>query len=184
MRFEAESDGPRAHDLVNGLPVDELASLLFRYGEERHARRIARAIIARRPVRSTKALAELVASAMPAAARRASKVHPATRTFQALRIAVNGELEAVEAVIPRAIDLLRPGGRLAIISFHSLEDRLVKQAFRQRATAVLSPPGMASIQARPAQVKLVNRKPLMPDAAEVAVNPRSRSAKLRVIEKL
>ena len=184
MRFEAESDGPRAHDLVNGLPVDELASLLFRYGEERHARRIARAIIARRPVRSTQALAELVASAMPAAARRASKVHPATRTFQALRIAVNGELEAVEAVIPRAIDLLRPGGRLAIISFHSLEDRLVKQAFRQRATAVLSPPGMASIQARPAQIKLVNRKPLMPDAAEVAVNPRSRSAKLRVIEKL
>ncbi len=184
MRFDANSESPSAHDLVNGLPSDELADLLFRYGEERHARRIARAIAAHRPVASTRQLADLVINALPPPARRAAKIHPATKTFQALRMAVNQELEAIETVIPCAIDLLRPGGRLAIISFHSLEDRLVKRAFKRLAAEVSSPPGMASIQARPARVKLVNRKPIAPDEAEIAANPRSRSAKLRVVEKL
>ena len=101
-----------------------------------------------------------------------------------MRIAVNQELDAVERVIPVAVDLLRPGGRLAVITFHSLEDRLVKQAFKQLSTNILSPPGMASIQAKRARIKLVNRKPIVPDDAEFSVNPRSRSAKLRVVEKL
>ena len=101
-----------------------------------------------------------------------------------MRIAVNRELEAVEAVIPLAIDLLRPGGGLAIISFHSLEDRIVKRAFKRLATEVVSPPGMASIQAQPARVKLITRRPIAPGPAELAANPRSRSAKLRVVEKL
>lgn len=184
MRFDASDEGATAYDLVNRLSSDELANLLFRYGEERHARRIARAIVERQPISSTRELAELVASAMPAAPRRRSRIHPATKTFQALRIAVNQELDAVEQVIPVAIDLLRPGGRLAVITFHSLEDRLVKQAFKRLATELVSPPGMASIKAKPAEVMLVNRKPVAPDRAELEANPRSRSAKLRVIEKL
>lgn len=184
MRFDTVDDSATAHDLINKLPAGELADLLFRYGEERHARRIAGAIVEGRPVSTTLELAELVASAIPLPARRSSKIHPATKTFQALRIAVNQELDAVEKVIPIAIDLLRPGGRLAVITFHSLEDRLVKHAFKQLATNVVSPPGMASIQARQAKVKPVTRKPIVPDSKELGANPRSRSAKLRVIEKL
>lgn len=184
MRFDSTSHGPRAHDLVNGLPRDELARLLFRYGEERHARRVARAIVAHRPVTSTRQLADLVISALPPQARRPAKIHPATKTFQALRVAVNKELETLESALPQALNLLRPGGRLAVISFHSLEDRLVKQTFRAWASEAASPPGMASIRAKPARVKLVNRKPITPDEAEIAANPRSRSAKLRVVEKL
>lgn len=184
MRFDASGAGENAHDLVNELAVDELADLLFRYGEERHARRIARSIAAQRPVATTRELAKLVSGAYPHSAQRSAKIHPATKTFQALRIAVNGELDAVERVIPVAIDLLRPGARLAIITFHSLEDRIVKQAFKRLSTSVISPPGMASIKAIRARAKLVTRKPISPDSAEVRRNPRSRSAKLRVIEML
>lgn len=183
MRFDA-SRGQPAQELVNTLPADELAQILFRYGEERQARRIARAIVAARPLTSTSALAEVVASALPNAVRRAMSVHPATRAFQALRIAVNDELSAVESVIPIAVDLLRPGGRLAVISFHSLEDRIVKRAFRDMSRSYDAPPGMASLGSRQARVKLVNRKPIRPSAAEIERNPRSRSAKLRVAQKL
>ena len=182
MRFDTSADIKTAEVLVNKLDSGELADLLFRYGEERHARRIARAIVTGRPVSSTRELAELVSGAIPA--KRHAKNHPATKTFQALRIAVNQELDAVEQVIPIAVDLLRPGGRLAVISFHSLEDRIVKQAFKRLATNVVSPPGMASIQAERARVKLLTRKPIAPDNAELSVNPRSRSAKLRIVEKL
>ena len=184
MRFDTEGDGVLAYDLVNSLPGDELADILYRYGEERHARHIARAIVAARPISTTRELADLVTSVVPAAARRQSGIHPATKTFQALRIAVNQELDAVEQVLAIAIELLRPGGRLAIITFHSLEDRIVKNTFKCLSTEVVSPPGMASIEAKPAVVKLVNRKPIVPDHAELKANPRSRSAKLRVVEKL
>ncbi len=184
MRFEADADQPSARDLVNGLPADALADLFFRYGEEPHARRIARAIVEKRPLETTRQLAELAAAVKPADRRRQSRLHPATQVFQALRIAVNGELEAIETVLPIAVDLLRPGGRLAVIAFHSLEDRLVKVRFRELSTTVHSPPGMASIQGRRATVKRVTGKPIRPGRAEIQANPRSRSAKLRVIEKL
>ena len=183
MRFDS-SGGVSARELVNRLEAGELADVFFQYGEERHSRRIARAIVAARPVETTRQLADLVADAIPAKAKRGLKVHPATRVFQALRIAVNRELESVEQVIPVALDLLVPGGRLAVISFHSLEDRIVKRRFRDLSTTVIAPPGMASIGEKRAQVRLVNRKPIVPDGAEIRENPRSRSAKLRVVEKL
>ena len=184
MRFDNGGCGTTACDLVNGFPAAELANLLFRYGEERQSRRIADAIVAQRPLRTTRQLAELVARAKRGRACRSPKTHPATKVFQALRIAVNGELEAVERALPIAVELLRPGGRLAVISFHSLEDRIVKQTFKKLSTAVKAPPGMASIMAVAAQVRLVNRKPIAPSREEIEANPRSRSAKLRVVEKL
>ena len=184
MRFDRDEAGDTAGDLVNGLAADELATLFFRYGEERYSRRIAREILRQRPIATTRMLADVVAAAIPAPAKRKSKRHPATKVFQALRIAVNKELDAVERVIPIAIDLLRPGGRLAVITFHSLEDRLVKQAFKRLSTSVVAPPGMASIEERRASIRLVNRKPISPGQAEVSANPRSRSAKLRVVESL
>ncbi len=184
MRFDGESGGRTADDLVNSLQTDDLAALLYRFGEERHSRRIARAIARRRPIHSTRQLAELVAQAKPKPARHSGKTHPATKVFQALRIAVNGELDALERALPIAVGLLRPGGRLAVISFHSLEDRIVKQAFRKLSMSVTSPPGMASIEETVAQIRLVNRKPITPADEEIRLNPRSRSAKLRVVEKL
>lgn len=184
MRFDQDATTDTADDLVNGLAADQLADLFFRYGEERHSRRVASAIARQRPIRSATRLAQVVADALPAQAKRRSRLHPATKVFQALRIAVNNELASVERVIPIAIDLLRPGGRLAVITFHSLEDRLVKQAFKRHSTNLASPPGMASIEERRASVKLVNRKPISPEPGETSVNPRSRSAKLRVVERL
>ncbi len=184
MRFDRGGGGMTAQDLVNGLPAAELANLLYRYGEERQSRRIASAIAERRPIESTRQLADLVARAKRGRARPSPRTHPATKVFQALRIAVNGELEALERALPIAVELLRPGGRLAVISFHSLEDRIVKQTFKKLSTAVSAPPGMASIQAATAQIRLVNRKPIVPSREEIAANPRSRSAKLRVVEKL
>ena len=182
MRFDAEGGGRSAGDLVDELEEGELADLFFRYGEERHARRIARAIARERPVATAAQLAEIVMRAKPAARR--ARIHPATRVFQALRIAVNDELASLTNVLPLAIDLLRPGGRLAVISFHSLEDRIVKQQFRALAETRLAPPGMASLGEKRAQIRLVNRKPIVAEEAEVKANPRSRSAKLRVVEKL
>lgn len=184
MRFDRDAMDATAGDLVNSLAADELADLFYRYGEERHSRRIAREIVRRRPIASTRLLAELVANALPSQAKRRSKLHPATKVFQALRIVVNQELDAIERALPTAVDLLRPGGRLAVISFHSLEDRLVKRAFKQLSTSVVAPPGMASIEQRRASIRLVNRKPISPNQAELSANPRSRSAKLRVAERL
>jgi 16S rRNA (cytosine1402-N4)-methyltransferase len=180
MRMDP-SKGQSAADLVNTLPAEELAELLWRYGEERHSRRIARAIVDARPVTRTDQLAELIARTVG----RREKIHPATRAFQALRIAVNEELAALEEGLAQACDLLQPGGRLAVISFHSLEDRLVKQFCRREAAYCLCPPEVpvCSCGHQPTLVE-ITRKPIRPSEAEVARNPRSRSAKLRVAERL
>lgn len=182
MRFDAAGESPTAHELVNSLAEQELADLLFRYGEERRARKIAKAIVRHRPIDTTRQLADVVLQARRRG--KSAKIHPATQVFQALRIAVNQELDSLEKVLPMAVDLLRPGGRLAVIAFHSLEDRIVKRTFKEMAAALDAPPGMASIETKAARVKLVNRKPIIADAAEISGNPRSRSAKLRVVEKL
>lgn len=180
MRMDPRQ-GQAAADLLNTLPEQELADLLWRYGEERHSRRIARAIVAARPVARTDELAELVARTVG----RRERIHPATRTFQALRIAVNEELEALEEALPQARDLLRPGGRLAVIAFHSLEDRIVKQFFRKEARDCLCPPEVPVCSCgHRATLKEVTRKPIRPSGEEVARNPRSRSARLRLAERL
>lgn len=182
MRFDPTGGGLTAADIVNEWDADEIADVLYRYGEERNSRRIARAIVAARPLRTTRDLAETVAAAQRGPRQ---KIHPATRTFQALRIAVNDELGAVERVLPDAITCLRPGGRLAVISFHSLEDRIVKQTFKAEASDCICPPDQPVCTCdHEARVRLVTRKPLTADAAEQAANPRSRSAKLRVVERL
>ncbi|HSJ53378.1 MAG TPA: 16S rRNA (cytosine(1402)-N(4))-methyltransferase RsmH [Anaerolineae bacterium] len=180
MRMDPGSESTAAR-LVNSLPEQELADLLWRYGEEHRSRRIARAIVAARPVTSTAQLAAIVARS----AGGGQKIHPATRTFQALRIAVNDELQALADVLPQALDLLRPGGRLAIISFHSLEDRLVKQYFQQESRDCICPPELPVCTCgHKATLAMVNRKPIRPTEDEVERNPRSRSARLRVAERL
>lgn len=185
MRFDPTSDQPTAADILNTWEADALAHIFFTYGEEKHAKRIAKAILQARPIHTTSQLADLIAHAVPAAkGKRGKGIHPATQVFQALRIAVNDELATLEATLPIAMHLLRPGGRLAIISFHSLEDRIVKQYFKAASTSIEAPPGMASIEEKAAQVHLLTRKPLVPSDEEIARNPRSRSAKLRIVEKL
>jgi 16S rRNA (cytosine1402-N4)-methyltransferase len=181
MRFDPSAGGPTAADLVNALDADELADLIYQYGEERDSRRIARAIVAARPLRTTRQLAGVIEQAQHSPRE---KIHPATRTFQALRIAVNDELGAVERVLPQAITLLHPGGRLAVISFHSLEDRIVKRFFRDEATDCLCPPRQPVCTCgHRASLTLVNRKPITAGQAEIAANPRSRSARMRIAEK-
>lgn len=171
-----------AADLVNTLDEGELADLIFRYGEDRNARRIARAIVRGRPFETTTQLAQAVAAAGGA---REARIHPATRTFQALRIAVNAELQSVERVLPEAIAALRPGGRLAVIAFHSLEDRIVKEIFRRESTDCLCPPRQPVCTCgHKAVIREINRKPVTPSEAEIEQNPRARSAKLRIAEKL
>jgi len=188
MRFDPENP-IRAADLVNNLTEEELADLLFRYGEEPRARRIAQAIVDARPLFTTRQLTDAVMR-VTASERRKSKhgyktLHPATRTFQAFRIAVNRELEAVEAVLPQAMAVLVPGGRLAIISFHSLEDRPVKQFFRRESRDCICPPRQPVCTCgHKAILKEITRRPVQPQPDEVEQNPRSRSAKLRVAEKL
>ena len=179
MRFDP-ARGETAADVVNSLDADELADLIFKYGEEPASRRIARAIVAARPIRSADHLARVIAEAVT----RRGRLHPATLTFQALRIVVNDELGALMAALPQAAALLRPGGRLAVIAFHSLEDRIVKEFFRRESRGVAlqpdSPPG--SVGREPA-LRLITPKPIVPGAEEVALNPRARSAKLRIAEK-
>lgn len=160
-----------AADIVNEWAEETLADIIFGYGEERYARRIAKAIVSRRankPITTTFELRDCIVAAVPASARH-GKIHPATKTFQALRIAVNDELQALEAFIEAGFNALAPGGRLAIISFHSLEDRIVKHSFR-----ALAQTGQGAVE---------TKKPIEPSAEERASNPRARSAKLRVIEK-
>ncbi|QPC81933.1 16S rRNA (cytosine(1402)-N(4))-methyltransferase RsmH [Phototrophicus methaneseepsis] len=181
MRFTPNDGRPSAADIVNNWAADDLADIFRRYGEERYSGRIARAIVEQRPFTRTQQLAETVSRAMPRYDK--SGIHPATRVFQALRIAVNDELRVLEETLPIAIDLLVPGGRLAVITFHSLEDRIVKQVFKEASTEIVAPPGMASIQEKAATVDLVTRKPIVPESAEVSENPRSRSSKLRVVQK-
>lgn len=181
MRF-GPSAPTSAADLVNGLDESELADLIFRYGEERDSRKIARAIVRARPLHSTRELAAVIQAASP---RRGDRIHPATRTFQALRIAVNEELAAVENTLPQAVAALRPGGRLAVISFHSLEDRIVKDFLREQSQDHVNPPYERLYEVeRKAVVKLITRKPLTASEEETRDNPRARSAKLRVAEKL
>lgn len=181
MRFGPEND-VRAADLVNTLPAGELADILYHYGEERRSRRIAQAIVKSRPVRTTHQLAEIIADIVP---KGRSRVHPATKTFQALRIATNDELEAVRQILPLAVSVLTSGGRLAVISFHSLEDRLVKQFFRLENRDCVCPPEMPVCTCgHRASVEVITRKPIRPSQEEVDHNPRARSARLRVAEKL
>lgn len=171
-----------AADLVNTLEERALADIIFRYGEDRNARRIARAIVRGRPFQTTGQLAQAVTAAGGA---RDPRLHPATRTFQALRIAVNAELQSVELVLPAAVAALRPGGRLAVIAFHSLEDRIVKEFFRRESTDCLCPPRQPICTCgHKAAIKEIVRKPVTPTQPEIEHNPRARSAKLRVAEKL
>jgi 16S rRNA (cytosine1402-N4)-methyltransferase len=185
MRFDPRNPISAA-DLVNNLPERELADLIFRYGEERHSRKVARAIVKARPIYTTGQLAKLVSEAVPSGRRRSrDHLHPATRTFQALRIVVNRELEALESCLPQAVSALAPGGRLAIIAFHSLEDRIVKQYFRQESRDCICPPGQPVCTCEHVAVlKEITRRPIRPQDAEIDRNPRSRSARLRVAEKL
>lgn len=181
MRFD-----PRipitADDLVNGLSEDELADLIFRYGEERLGRRIARAIVAARPMHRTTELAEVVSKAV---AGRGDRLRACTRVFQALRIRVNDELDSLARVLPLAISLLAAGGRLVVLSFHSLEDRIVKRILGQAAAGCVCPP--EALECRCSHqpiVQLVSRRALRPSNAEQVANPRSRSARLRAAERL
>lgn len=181
MRFDPRSPVSAA-SLVNELGETELANLIYRYGEERHSRRIARAIVNARPLHNTRQLAEVVARAVRGGRQ---PIHPATRTFQALRIAVNGELDAVSEFLPQAIAALKPGGRLAIISFHSLEDRLVKTFLRQQSRDCICPPRQPVCTCgHQAALTLVLRKALKPSPDEIALNPRARSARMRVAARL
>jgi 16S rRNA (cytosine1402-N4)-methyltransferase len=180
MRFNPEQSLSAAV-IVNEWSEEELVQMIYRYGEEPAARRIARAIIAARPVEGTLALAKIIERVVP---QHGHPHHPATRTFQALRITVNGELEAVEQILPVAMRALKPGGRLAVIAFHSLEDRLVKEAFRQESRDCLCPPKQPICTCgHKASIIEINRRPIMASEDEVKSNSRARSAKLRVVEK-
>jgi len=181
MRFDP-GQGLTASDIVNSFSEQELAKLIEKYGEERHSRRIARYIVQSRPIATTVELASLVAQALSG---KRAKIHPATRTFMALRIAVNSELQNLELVLKQTINLLRPGGRLTVISYHSLEDRIVKQFMRDAASSCLCPPGTVVCRCgHVPTLKLISRKVIKPTSLEIESNPRSRSAKLRIAERL
>ncbi|MCA9873282.1 MAG: 16S rRNA (cytosine(1402)-N(4))-methyltransferase RsmH [Anaerolineales bacterium] len=181
MRFDP-TEGETAADLLNNLSEAELAEIFWRYGEEKQSRKYARLIVANRPLTTTTQLADLIASHSH---QRRRRIHPATQIFQALRIAVNHELDAVQTGVPAAIDLLKAGGRLAVISFHSLEDRFVKRLFRQLSQGCTCPPEQPVCTCGgQAIVRLITRKAVQASAAEIEANPRSRSARLRVVEKI
>lgn len=180
-------DALTAYHVVNQWSFEELRRILFDYGEERYAPKIASAICARRevkPIETTLELVDIIRGAMPAAALR-EKQHPAKRSFQAIRIAVNDELGSVEKVMRDAVDCLNPGGRLAIITFHSLEDRIVKVGMADAAKGCTCPPNFpVCVCGKQPKVKLISRKPIVSGEEELERNPRARSAKLRVCEKL
>ena len=185
MRMDA-SAALDAREVVNTWSGDELKRILRDYGEERYAAQIARAIVRERekkPIETTMELVEIIRSAMPAAALR-EKQHPAKRSFQAIRIAVNGELDALPPMLEAATGALRPGGRLAVITFHSLEDRIVKQTMRDLATGCTCPSEFpVCVCGKKPKLELVSRKPIVSGAAELEENPRARSAKLRVAQR-
>lgn len=181
MRVSPDQDVTAA-DLINSLPEDELAQLVFDFGEEPRARRVARNIVDHRPLHTTLELARVAEQALGG---RMGRIHPATRTFQALRIAVNHELVNLDQALRQTIDLLGYGGRLVVISYHSLEDRLVKNFMRREASGCLCPPEVPHcVCGHAPQLRLVTRKPVRPSLSEVQSNPRSRSAKLRVAERI
>ena len=186
MRMNSE-DSTDARAIVNTWSYEELKRILYDYGEERYAPQIAAAICRRRetaPIESTLELVDIIRSAMPASALR-EKQHPAKRSFQAIRIAVNDELNSVSKVMQAAIPRLNPGGRLAVITFHSLEDRIVKNAMAAAAKGCTCPPNFpVCVCGKKPQVKLITRKPIVSADAELERNPRARSAKLRICEKL
>lgn len=182
MRFNP-SGGTTAADLVNLLDEKSLADLIYEFGEERYSRRIARAIVAARPFQTTGKLAEVIEKAVPRGYD--PHIHPATRTFQALRIATNQELETIAQALPALTESLAAGGKIAIISFHSLEDRLVKQFFKQESKDCICPPHQPVCTCgHKASLKVLTRKPVIASEQEIISNPRSRSAKLRVAEKI
>ena len=185
LDMRMDSDAPwSADDVVNGYAESELADVIHRYGDERFARRIASAIIAARPIESTTRLAEVVTSAIPAPARRTGG-HPAKRTFQAIRIEVNGELDALPDALDRAIDALVPGGRLAVLSYHSGEDRIAKERIRAAETGGCEcPPELPCVCGAVQTVRIVRRIPKRPSTEEQSTNRRASSARLRVAEKL
>jgi 16S rRNA (cytosine1402-N4)-methyltransferase len=181
MRFGINAKMTAA-EIINTFDERELADIIFRYGEDRDSRKIAKAIVMNRPLHTTRQLVNVIEKASP---RRGDKTHPATQTFQALRIVVNDELYAVQKTLPQAVASLRSGGRCAVISFHSLEDRIVKDYFREQSKDLVNPPYEKIYeQEREAVVKLINKKPITPTEQESKENSRARSAKLRVIEKL
>lgn len=187
MRMDTR-DRTRAEDLVNQLPEDQLIRIFRQYGEERWAKPIARTIVrVRRKTRiaTTAQLVQLVREAVPGRAAARQKIHPATRVFMALRIAVNQELTRLEEFLDTAADLIKPGGRICVLSFHSLEDRMVKQHFRRLAQSCTCPPGFPQCTCGGrAVLQLVNKKPLRPSAQEVAGNPMARSTRLRCAQKV
>jgi len=186
MRMDRSSEF-KAFDLLNSLSIPELEAILLKYGEERFARRIARFIADHkktRPLITTTQLADIVSTAIPSRFHP-KKIHPATKTFQAIRIAVNDELTNLEIAIQESIDLLKQGGRLCVISFHSLEDRIVKQSFRSLAKTCTCPPGMPECNCqKESMIKVLTKRPVLPAEEEIRKNPRSRTAKLRVAERL
>lgn len=171
-----------AADLVNTLPERDLAALIYQYGEERASRKIARQIVARRPLKTTRDLARAVEAAIGPGRGR---LHPATRTFLALRIATNAETDALERALPQAIGRLRPGGRLCVIAFHSIEDRIAKQTLARYSRGCTCPPGITPCRCGGTRsLRVLTKKPVTPSAAEVRRNPRARSARLRAAERL
>ncbi len=186
MRMDRRNE-KTAYTVVNTYSEQQLKNILYTYGEERFAGRIAAKIVARRaqaPIATTLELSELIKSAIPAAAREGGH-HPAKRSFQAIRIEVNGELDVIEPALTAALSRMKRGGRLAVITFHSLEDRIVKQTFAKLSAGCTCPKGLPiCVCGKKPQVKIVTKKPILPSEQELAENPRSRSAKLRVAEKL
>ena len=193
--FSFRNDGPldmrmdptqplSAEVVVNNYAEQDLSRVIARYGEERFARRIAKAIIRSRPVSGTRALADIVKEAIPAATRRTGG-HPARRTFQAIRIEVNGELEALELGLADAVDFSEPGGRVVAISYHSLEDRIVKRFFAEQARGCTCPPEFpVCVCGKKERVKVLTKRPVRPAQEEIEMNPRAEAAKLRAIERL
>ncbi len=185
MRMDPSASGPDAAAIVNSYAERELSGLLREFGEERRHRAIARAVVASRPLRTTGDLVTAIEQAVGPGRGRPDHIHPATRTFQALRIAVNGELSLLDAALPGAHGLLAAGGRLVVLAYHSLEDRIVKGFLRREATDCLCPPrSPACVCGHEATLSDLTRRPLRPGAAELARNPRSRSARLRAAERL
>jgi 16S rRNA (cytosine1402-N4)-methyltransferase len=187
MRMDASSDEPTAAELLETLPEDEIANLIYQYGEERRSRKIARWIVERREtgraVKTTRELADLVARAV--GYKKGNQIHPATRTFQALRIAVNRELEGLDSFVQTSVKLLEPGGRFAAISFHSLEDRIIKQGLRRLAGQCICPPRVPICSCGAVtSIEILTRRPIVAGDEEVELNPRARSAKLRASRKL